>query len=89
MMHDFVRKYVWFCLICVWEKTWHAKKQDILQFLSVLMWQWQDISIDFVVNLLNNNSYTNIMIIIDWLTKMRHMISLKLLNIIEIVKIFI
>ena len=26
MMHNFVRKYVQFCSICVQEKTWHAKK---------------------------------------------------------------
>ena len=30
MMHDFVRKYVQFYLIYVWEKTWHAKKQNVL-----------------------------------------------------------
>ena len=38
MMHDFVRKYVQFCSICTWEKTWHTKKQDVLKFLSVFMW---------------------------------------------------
>ena len=53
------------------------------------MQQWQDISIDFVVDLSNNNDYTNIMIMIDQLIKMRHMISLKSLNIIEIAEVFI
>ena len=65
------------------------KKQDILQLLSVSMWWWQDILIDFIINLSNNNDYTNIMIIINQFTKMRHMISLKLLNIIKIAEIFI
>jgi len=37
MMHDFVRRYVQFCLTCAWEKSWHAKKQDVLWFLSVSM----------------------------------------------------
>ena len=40
MMHDFVRKYVQFYSICAQEKTWHAKKQDVLQFLFILMQQW-------------------------------------------------
>ena len=35
MMHDFVKKYVQFCLICAWKKTWHIKK--ILQFLFILI----------------------------------------------------
>ena len=65
------------------------KKQDVLWFLSVSMQWWQDISIDFVVNLSSSNDYTNVMIVIDWLTKIRHMILLKLLNIIEIAEIFI
>ena len=45
--------------------------------------------IDFIINLSNNNDYMNIMIIINQLTKMRHMILLKLLNIIKIVEVFI
>ena len=89
MMHDFVRKYVQFCLTCAWEKTWHAKKQNILWFLSVSMWWWQDILIDFVVDLSNSNDYMNIMIIINWFMKMRHMIFLKSLNIIKIAEVFI
>ena len=88
MMHDFVRRYVQFCLICAQEKTWHAKKQDVLQLLSVSMQQWQDILIDFVVDLLNSNDYTNIIIVVNQLTKMKHMISLKSLDIIKIVEIF-
>ena len=43
---------------------------------------------NFVINLSNNNDYMNIMIMIDWLTKMRHMIFLKLLNVVEVAEIF-
>ena len=88
-MHDFVWKYVWFCSTCIQEKSWHVKKQNVLQLLSVSMQWWWDILIDFIVDLSNNNDYTNIMIIINQLTKMRHMIFLKSLNIIEIVEVFI
>ena len=52
------------------------------------MQQWQDILIDFIINLSNSNDYMNIMIIIDQLTKMRHIISLKSLNIVKIAEIF-
>ena len=45
--------------------------------------------IDFIVDLSNSNDYTNIMIIVDWFMKMRHMIFLKLLDIIEIAEAFI
>ena len=65
MMHDFVRRYVQFCSTCVQEKTWHAKKQDVLQFLSVFMQQWWDILIDFIIDLSSNNDYMNVMIMID------------------------
>ena len=89
IMHNFVKRYVQSCLTCTQEKNWHIKKQNILWFLSVFIWWWWDISIDFVVNLSNSNDYMNIMIIINQLIKIRHMIFLKLLNVIEIVKIFI
>ena len=45
--------------------------------------------IDFIINLSNNNDYMNIMIIINWFMKIKHMISLKLLDIIKIAAIFI
>ena len=64
------------------------KKQDVLWFLSVFMWWWRDILIDFIVDLSNSNDYTNIMIIINWFMKMRHMISLKLLDVVEIAEVF-
>ena len=89
MIHDFVRRYVQFCSTCIQEKSWHTKKQDVLQFLSVSIQWWQDILIDFIINLSNSNDYINIMIIVDWLTKIRHMIFLKLLDIIKIAEVFI
>ena len=88
MMYNFVRKYVQFCSTCAWEKSWHIKKQDVLWFLLISMQQWWDILIDFIVDLSNSNDYTNVMIIVNWLTKMRHMISLKSLNIVEIAEVF-
>ncbi len=89
MMHNFIRRYVQSCLTCAQEKSWHIKKQDVLQFLPISMQQWQDILINFIINLLNSNDYMNIMIIINQLMKMRHMIFLKSLDIIKIAEVFI
>ena len=89
MMHNFVQRYIQFCSTCAWEKSWHAKKQNVLQLLPVSMQWWQDILIDFVINLSNSNDYMNVMIMIDWFMKMRHMILLKSLDVIEIAEVFI
>ena len=59
-----------------------------LTLLLVLMRQWCNISINFIVKLSNSNEYTNVMIVVNQLTKMRHMISLKTLDIIEVAKAF-
>ena|SRR5438045_2091884 len=42
----------------------------------------------FIVKLPNSNEYTNVMIVVNQLTKMRHMILLKTLDIIEVAKAF-
>ena len=89
MMHDFIQKYIWFCLTCIQEKNWHMKKQNVLQFLFISMWWWWDILIDFIINLSSNNDYMNVMIIINQLIKMRYMISLKSLDIIKVTEVFI
>ena len=74
---------------CALEKRVDTKKQDVLWLLSVSMWQWWDILIDFIIDLSNSNDYMNIMIVVDWLTKIKHMIFLKLLDVIEIAEVFI
>ena len=87
-MHNFVQRYVQFCQTYVQEKFWHVKKQDVLRLLSVLMKWWCDILIDFVVKLSNSNEYMNVMIVVNQLTKMRHMILLKMLDVIEVAEVF-
>jgi transposase InsO family protein len=44
------------------------------------MLRWRDVSLDFVVDLPESNGYRHIMIVIDRLTKLRHMIPLKSLD---------
>jgi len=40
------------------------------------MQRWRDILIDFVVDLPNSNRFTNIMVVINYLIKMRHIIPI-------------
>src|SRR5438046_3094113 len=87
-MHDFVQRYVQFCQTCVQGKPWHAKKQGVLRPLPVPMRQWRDISINFIVKLPNSNEYMNVMVVVNQLMKMRHMILLKMLDIIEVAEAF-
>ena len=86
-MHDFVWRYVQSCQTCVQEKLWHVKKQGVLRPLSVPMRWWCDILINFIVELSNSNEYMNVMIVVNQLTKMRHMILLKTLDASAISKI--
>jgi RNase H-like domain found in reverse transcriptase/Reverse transcriptase (RNA-dependent DNA polymerase)/Integrase zinc binding domain/Integrase core domain/Chromo (CHRromatin Organisation MOdifier) domain/Aspartyl protease len=88
LMHDFVRRYVRSCPTCSRAKPWHAKKQGVLRPLPIPMRRWRDISIDFVVGLPMSNGHTNIMVVIDRLTKMRHLIPLKTLDTIEVAEAF-
>jgi hypothetical protein len=44
------------------------------------MQRWRDISIDFVVDLPNSNGFTNIIVVVDRLTKMRYIIPMDLID---------
>jgi hypothetical protein len=47
----------------------------LLQPLSILEWQWDDISMDFiVVSLLTTYKFYSIWVIMDWLSKFAHFI---------------
>ena len=57
--------------------------------MSISMQQWYDILINFVIDLLNNNKYTNIMIVVDKFTKLWYFIAFKFLDIETVVDAFI
>ena len=82
-----------FEFVCIWAYLSfnHQSFCELsIKFLSRLFHlQISCVQVDFIINLSNNNDYTNIMIVINQLMKMRHMISLKSLDIIEVTEIFI
>ena len=53
------------------------------------MQRWRDILINFIVNLPNSNRFTNIIVVINRLIKMRYIIPIDLINIILVAKYFI
>jgi hypothetical protein len=53
------------------------------------MQRWRDISINFMVDLPSSNGFTNIMVVIDRLMKMRHMIPIKSINAISVAECFV
>jgi hypothetical protein len=53
------------------------------------MQRWQDILINFIVNLSNSNRFTNIIVVINRLIKMRYIIPIDLINVILVAKYFI
>jgi hypothetical protein len=64
--------------------TWRKLKADymkpggLLQPLSILYWNWDDISMDFIVGLpLTAHKFNLIWVIVDWLTKSTHFILIN------------
>jgi hypothetical protein len=53
------------------------------------MQKWRNISINFIVDLPSSNGFTNIIVVVDCLMKMRHMIPMELINAISVAEYFI
>jgi hypothetical protein len=75
--------------MCVYKKTSHIKKQGVLQLLPILIQKWRDILIDFIVDLPSSNGFTNIIVVVDRLTKMRHIVPIDSINAVSVAKYFI
>jgi hypothetical protein len=57
-------------------KESHMKSAGVLQPLSIPMWKWDDISIDFIVGLpLSAREKASIWVTVDRLTKTAHFIA--------------
>jgi hypothetical protein len=53
------------------------------------MQRWRDILIDFVVDLPNSNRFTNIIVVVNRLIKMRYIIPIDLIDVILVAKYFV
>ena len=70
-----IAKYVAECDTCQRVKASHLKVAGTLQPLPIPSWKWEDISMDFIVGLLNTSQHhDSIWVIVDRLTKTAHFI---------------
>jgi hypothetical protein len=71
-----IAKYVSECDTCHRMKASHLKSAGVLQPVSIPMWKWDDISMDFIVGLpLTARKKDSIWVIMDRLTKTAHFIT--------------
>jgi hypothetical protein len=57
--------------------------------LPIPIQRWRDILIDFIVDLLNSNGFTNIIVVVNCFMKMQYMIPIKSINAILVAEYFI
>ncbi len=73
-MRKTIDQYIRNCYICQRSKTSRNKSNDLLQSLSISEQRWQDIAMNFIINLSDSSEYNAILMIICRLSKERHYI---------------
>ncbi len=74
-MQKTVDQYIWNCYVYQRSKTFRNKSNDLLQSLSISEQWWQDIAMNFIINLSDSFNYNAILPVICKLSKERHYIS--------------
>jgi hypothetical protein len=73
-----VAEYVALCDTCQRVKAEHQRPVGLLQLLKIPEWKWEEINMDFIVELPRTQSgYYSIWVIVDHLTKVAHFIPFK------------
>jgi len=75
-MSKYIGQYVSICNLCLQTKPWRHSPVDELQPLSVLDAQWDMLSINFVVELLESSGHDAIMTIMDSVSKRVHFVPM-------------
>jgi hypothetical protein len=74
-----IEKYVSECDTCRRIKANHLRPAENLQPLSIPEWKWENICMDFIVNLpCTSRGYNSIWVIVDHLTKSAHFIPVAM-----------
>ncbi len=74
-MQKTVDWYIWNCYVCQRSKTSRDKSNELLQSLLILKQWWQNIVMNFIVDLFDSYDYNVILTVICRLSKERHYIS--------------
>jgi hypothetical protein len=74
-----ITEYVTWCNTCRWVKAEHQRPVGLLQPMHILVWKWDEISMDFIVGLPKTpNGHDLIWVIIDRLPKVAHFIPVRI-----------
>ena len=76
-MDQEVEEYVRSCDSCQRNKATRHKKYGLLDPLDILNRPWDDISMDFIVELSESGGHTKILVVVDRFSKMAHFIPLS------------
>ncbi len=74
-MRKTIDRYIRNCYICQRSKTSRNKSNNLLQSLLISEQRWQDITMNFIINLSDSSEYNAILTVICRLSKERHYIS--------------
>jgi transposase InsO family protein len=73
-MRKYVDQYVKNCNVCVRSKAPRNAPYGVLRPMPIPDGPWTDVSMDFVTDLPGSDGYNAILVVVDRLTKMRHLI---------------
>jgi hypothetical protein len=73
-----IARFVSHCDVCSQIKAEHQKPSGLLQPLSIPVWKWDEVSMDFIVGLpRTRNGHDSIWVMVDRLTKVAHFIHVR------------
>ncbi len=73
-MRTTIKRYIWNCYVCCRSKALRDWINELLKSLLILKQQWQNISLNFIINLSESDENNAILTVIDRLFKKRHYI---------------
>ncbi len=73
-MRIMIKRYIWNCYVCRRSKASRDRINELLKSLLILKQRWQNISLDFIIDLSESDENNAILTVIDRLFKKRHYI---------------
>ncbi len=73
-MRMMIKRYIWNCYVCRRSKALKDRINELLRSLLILEQRWQNISLNFIINLSESDENNAILTVIDQLFKKRHYI---------------
>ncbi len=73
-MRTTIKRYIWNCYVCRRSKASRDWINELLKSLSISEQRWQDISLNFIINLSKSDKSNAILTVIDRLSKERYYI---------------